>query len=484
MPFCSFDRNAGMYDVTPIENMFLLEYLPTAPEDFLRVYLYARMLCLHPELGDGMDELARALHMDTDKVYDAMTYWERQGLVRRLTDRPPTYAILPVMQGVNGFSNPMESDYYEYRDFNANLQAIFGSELLQPKQYAMANDWINILGFTQDAVLKMVEEKYRRSRAKKPVGFFNKLNETAAQWAERGIRTVEDVERALETDGHVEKAAAAVMKRLSMHRPATTDELRLVSRWLNEWQLSQDEILSACAETTKSRTPTLAYLNSILEGRHNGQGEHFDGMKAVLRELGDSNSPSPEQIKWFGEQINQGFEPETLRLMAAQCSRRKNHSFDDLSWMAGEWAKLNLHEFMDAEAYVQAVNQMRAEVRELLQKCGASRSLQLNDINLYESWISVHSRDLISYAAECARGMDKPMLYINKILSEWEKSGVKTVDEARAQHENRSYTKPASPAAPASNPALNYEQRTSEETNYSSRVIDLSQYYDEEGDQA
>ena len=60
MPFCSFDRESGMYDVTPIENMFLLEYLPTAPDDFLRVYLYARMLCLHPELGEGMDEVARA----------------------------------------------------------------------------------------------------------------------------------------------------------------------------------------------------------------------------------------------------------------------------------------------------------------------------------------------------------------------------------------------------------------------------------------
>ena len=51
MPFCSFSEGAAMFDVTPIENMFLLEYLPTAPDGFLRVYLHARMLCLHPELG-------------------------------------------------------------------------------------------------------------------------------------------------------------------------------------------------------------------------------------------------------------------------------------------------------------------------------------------------------------------------------------------------------------------------------------------------
>ena len=481
MPFCSFDRNAGMYDSTPIENMFLMEYLPSAPEDFLRVYLYARMLCLHPELGDGMDELARALNMDEDKVFDAMTYWERQGLVRRLTDRPPTYAILPVLQGVGGFGNSMESDYYEYRDFNANLQAIFGSELLQPKQYAMANDWMNILGFTQDAVLKMVEEKYRRSRAKKPASFFNKLNETAAQWAERGIRTAEDVERALETDGQVDKTAAAVMNRLSMHRAATKDELKLVARWLNEWNLSQEDIIAACAETTKSRAPSLSYLNSILESRLRGGDNRFDGAKTVLRELGSNEPPTPSQQEWFGKMLDSGFEPETLRLAASQCARKRKHSFDDLEWMVSEWAKLNLYKYEDADSYVQAMNLLRTEVRELLQKAGSGRAPQIADLNLYQGWLDRHPRDLIAYAAECARGMEKPMQYIDKVLSEWAKSGVSTVEAARAQHESRTHVRPQTPAA---NPALDYAQRPAGETKYDSRIVDLSQYYSEEGEQS
>lgn len=481
MPFCSFDQHAGMYDSTPIENMFLLEYLPTAPDDFLRVYLYARMLCLHPELGDGMESVARALHLEEDTVYDAMTYWERLGLVKRMTDRPPTYAILPVMQCMSGLTNPMESDYYEYRDFNANLQAIFGSELLQPKQYAMANDWINILGFTQDAVLKMVEEKYRRSRAKKPHGFFNKLNETAAQWAERGIRTVDDVTRALESDGQVEKTAVAVMKRLSMNRNATADELKLVSRWLNEWRLSHEDVLDACSETTKSRTPTFAYLNSILETRVNGGADRFGGIKAVLRELGSNGQPTPEQLKWFGEKVEQGFEPETIRFAAIQCTRKRKNSFEYLDWMISEWAKLGLYMHQDADAYVQAMNQLHEEVREILKISGTDRAVQPGDIERYNSWTGRFARDLIAYAAGLAKGMDKPMLYIDKVLSQWEKDGVSTVDAARTQHENHSYAKPAAPANGQNNPALNYEQRT--ETDYSGRIIDLSQYYPEEGEQ-
>jgi len=481
MPFCSFDRDAGMFDVTPIENMFLLEYLPTAPDDFLRVYLYARMLCLHPELGDGFEDMARVLHMDEDTLFNAMTFWERQGLVRRMTDRPPTYAILP-MRGGWSAANPMENDYYEYRDFNANLQAVFGSELLQPKQYEMANDWINILGFTQDAVLKMVEEKYRTSRARKPYTFFKNLNETAVQWAERGVRSAEDVAAALEYDERVDKTAAAVMKRFAMHRQATLDEQRLVARWLNEWGFTPDEILAACAETTKSRTPTMAYLNSILESRRKGGGDTFDAVKAVLKELGDGHQPTPDQLDRYEKLLAAGFEPETIRLAAVQCARKRKKRFEEVEWMLGKWAEMKLFRFAEADGYVRDMNRVTAEVRALLEKCGSERRPQLDDIAMYESWTAAFSAELISYAAECARGMQLPMRYIDKLLAEWKKSGVTTPEAARAQHEGRA-SRGAGNASAAQNPALNYEQRSAAETDYSGRIIDLSQYYEEEGEQ-
>ena len=79
-----------------IENMFLIEHMYDAPESALKVYLYARMLALHPELGGDMAETARFLRLDEDAVYKALEYWERQGMARRLTDYPPTYELLPV----------------------------------------------------------------------------------------------------------------------------------------------------------------------------------------------------------------------------------------------------------------------------------------------------------------------------------------------------------------------------------------------------
>ena len=37
MPFFSFADGAAMFDSTPIENLFLMEYLPAAPGEYLRV---------------------------------------------------------------------------------------------------------------------------------------------------------------------------------------------------------------------------------------------------------------------------------------------------------------------------------------------------------------------------------------------------------------------------------------------------------------
>ena len=68
MAFCGFAKGAAMYDTTPIENMFLMEHLPAAPAQYVKVYLYARMLCLHPELGGTAADVAAMLRMDEDAV--------------------------------------------------------------------------------------------------------------------------------------------------------------------------------------------------------------------------------------------------------------------------------------------------------------------------------------------------------------------------------------------------------------------------------
>ena len=65
---------------------------------------------------------------------------------------------------------------------------------------------------------------------------------------------------------------------------------------------------------------------------------------------------------------------------------------------------------------------------------------------------------LIRLAAELARGVEKPMPYMNRLLEGWHAAGVRTEAEARAEHERFQNTR--RDAAPRRVIEQQYEQRT------------------------
>lgn len=470
MPFCSFSEGAAMFDVTPVENMFLLEYLPTAPDGFLRVYLYARMLCLHPELGGEIADVSKALNMEEDAVYNAFQYWEQQGLVEKLSDRPAAYALRPLRGGA-AVQAEIDRDYYKYREYNSSLQNMFGEEeLLGPKHYKIANDWLNVLGFTQEAALKLLEYEMRLPGGRRPDAVFRRTDKRAVEYAERGIRTLEQVERAIAYDDQVYAVARTAMNQLGIHRKPSLNELDCARRWVSEWKLTQEDVIAACAKTIKSRAPSIGYLDAILRARVDaGSDRYFEAVKAALKELGAKNTvPTPDQTKNYATLLEQGFEPEAILLAAVQCARKGKHSFEDLEWMVGKWGEAGVHTRAQAEQYISDMQRATAEMRALLEAAGLSRRPNLDDLECYEAWKQAHSPEMIRCAAECARGTRAPVKYMNKLLSEWQRMGVCTPEAARAQHAATG----GMPRAAAAQ-SQNYQQHS-----YTEADFDKDFYYD------
>ena len=79
MAFCAFDDSAALFDSTPVENMFITEYMLRAPGDFVKVYLYALMLCYHPTPRMSLSSMARDLDMTEEDVERAFKYWDTGG---------------------------------------------------------------------------------------------------------------------------------------------------------------------------------------------------------------------------------------------------------------------------------------------------------------------------------------------------------------------------------------------------------------------
>ena len=489
MAFCSFSDGVAMFDSTSIENIFLIDYMPTAPEGFIKVYLYFRMLAHHPELGGELADVARAMRMDPEEVCDAMDYWERKQLVRRLSDNPVSYELLPMLNA--GSVDPMEREYYRYRDFHNSIQELF-REPVKPQEHARAVDWLNVFGMEQDAITRLLSWQLSRSRAKKPNQgqIFRRAEEWVRRWSEQGIRTLAEVETAIAWEEGPAQTARAVLDRFSLRRQPTRDELECARRWLEDWGYSEEEILRACEGTVKGSNPSFGYLESILKSQMNPEEQHRAELKKVLRALNPMLQPTEGDLTAYAALLKEGFEPGTVRLAAELCHRSQSQpNFESIRIMLEDFSRHQALKEADARAYVAATDQKSARMRALLDRCGLDRRPRKSDLKLLETWMGWHGDALIDYAADCSRGRREPVSYMNKLLTAWHESGVTTVEAAGAEHAAAVAEKAASEKTNAanrpSNPALDYAQREYRDEDFGDDFfINLRQDWNKGGDEA
>lgn len=484
MAFCTFSDGAAMFDATPIENLFLLEYMYDAPEQALKVYLYARMLALHPELGGSAADMAKALRLTEDEVVAALRYWETRALVVRRSDNPPTYQLMPLRTQVPGDAGALDREIYANRDFNNRLQRLFGNALIDQRDLNKASDWVNLLHYERDAVVRLVEYGIAtsRSRSPKPASVFKRMDALAEEWSQKGIRTLQDVERAAAGE-NATGIAKDTLKKLGIGRPPTDEELALVRRWTDEWGYSREQIIAACARTVSARNPTLKYLDSILSSQRTEDSDRFAALSQVLRELNPQSArPTPDQMKRYSALLEAGFAPELIRLAAVQCHRMNKDRFDDLEWRLDIWRKDGVTTPEEAENYMRLMSALSRELREVFRRAGVEeRRPNYGQLETYRGWKERYPDELIAFAAECARNAGGSMAYMDRLLTEWAQAGADTVEAARAQREARRAGRARDGEKPA-NPALDYQQREYRDEDFGDDFfVDLSKYA-EEGD--
>ena len=64
----AFDEQFTMFDVTPVENQFILEQLPGAKGDYVKVYLYGLMHCYHPREDVTPESMSRELGLPVEDI--------------------------------------------------------------------------------------------------------------------------------------------------------------------------------------------------------------------------------------------------------------------------------------------------------------------------------------------------------------------------------------------------------------------------------
>jgi hypothetical protein len=337
-----------MYDATPVENMFINEYLPRADGAFVKVYLYGLMRCYHPEENSSVAAIAKALNMREDDVLNAFEYWDSMGLIRRVSDAVPKYQYINILSKTT--NEELEMDSYQF--FNSHLQSLFGAKrLLRPKDFKIAHGWADELKLPHEVIYRLVELTIEN----RGNGFgLDKLNGEAVQLKAQGARTADDVDQVLMIARAKNRGLDRVLARLGRKSAPSWDDAVMFLDWIENKKFSLEAILEACQETTKG-TPTMAYLNGILSRIHakTQEAPHSKadvgsilekeraGKKSVgevLNAMGIDASPSETWVAWYDRQIARGFTHDALIETAGKYARaaRKIERFDEiLDYFAG-----------------------------------------------------------------------------------------------------------------------------------------------------
>ena len=439
----AFDEQFAMFDITPVENQFVLEYLPGAKGDYVKVYLYGLLCCYHPKKEMDISSMSRELGITEEEILAAFRYWERKGIVRRIKDHPPEWQYINIKQknlmddelpdaGYVQFSREVENGLEGIRNFH-------GSEI------AACYEWTEDLHLPAEVVLMLLKHM-ARTRGK---SFrIRDAEKVAILLSDEKAFTPEEAEQVLSRDEAMNSGFRKILRKMGKKYNPSDANIMLYSKWINEWHFTHDAIEAACDRTGRN-DPSLALVDAILEQIRSSAPENEsildrsavdryeqqrEQLREVLAELGQYGPATPSRMKLYTKMAE--LYPKNIILLAAKECAAKQSSFESVLKLLESWSERGFTTEEQIADHISSFHEKEKFLRSLRSKWAdrdtdpGARFMQL--LERWENGLGF-SREMISLAADMSFEAKKPSAYMDKILSAWAERNIRTPEEAKAE---------------------------------------------------
>ena len=259
MPLCMLSREAALMGVTPVCNIFISDYMPSAPENYVKVYLYGLMLC-HTSRTEA-NELSLALKMSEEEVTAAFCYWQELGLVTFVNADPPEVRYLSPLESEK--SARRVSAGAEYTGLVRTVRALFGERLLSENELRRMIDWVEVFGMSIDCAEEVV--RYCIGIKGRRVSM-NYMDAVAKSWADGGVLTAEAAAEHESRLSRLTTGAQKLKKSFGSSRAVTDAELKAYEKWTKGWGFDEETIMAVAMNITGASDMNFAYLDRVLDG--------------------------------------------------------------------------------------------------------------------------------------------------------------------------------------------------------------------------
>lgn len=436
MAFCSFSKDCDDNSYVTVENKFITKYLPEADGFAVKVYLYGLYLCKNAVSDFSLASMAEVLKTTEENIQDAFAFWEDYDLVAIASKDPFAVEYLPVKSAIG---RPKKVRYEQYADFNKELQRKLG----RVGKFVSAGDYVKYMRFLEETSLQpqalLLIAEYcinKQGEAVSPAYIFNK----ARKLIRGGALTYEQVERELSSynlnEGNLVALFGALGLANATSRKVDEADYSLYRKWTETLGFEKDAIL-ATAKCLKRGS--MNALDITLEDLYERSLKESVAITEFLRErefmtnlafrvgrkLGVKvSNPAPYVEEYISKWCKMGFEDSSLLELALFCMKNGHGSFDEMHSLVEKLTAQGSVSALQVKAYLKEKNDGLKLFSKIQEICGGIRKSMAN-LALTKTWQDWgFSETMILEAAKRSTTSANPLLYMNKILTDWKEAGV------------------------------------------------------------
>lgn len=240
---------------TPIDNVFIDNYMADARGDFIKVYIYILRLG-SSNMNAELEEICSALNLLQTDVQKALEYWENKGLMK-ITQTGTIELISPAIK------EAAKSEVY----FDKSIKEMFNGieklvgRPLSSKELSVYMSFIEDYGFSPELINLLIE--YCSSKKKTDVRYIEKV---ALSWYDAGIRSIDDAQN------HITKFEDKWTKYRQIinymgfkDSEISKPQEEMLEKWLFKFNMSTEVIQEACKiSVMRINECNFKYIDTIL----------------------------------------------------------------------------------------------------------------------------------------------------------------------------------------------------------------------------
>lgn len=436
--FTKLSSEQALNQTITLENLFINEFMPFAPEGYVKVYLLGLSMACCSDGGDNSPQsMAKKLNLELSTVMEAFNYWQEQGLVNITLTEPPVIEYLPVKR--ERFRQKFNKG--KYKAFNEQLHAMLPDRMILPAEYNEYYSLMENMHIDAEAMLAIIAYCVRYKG--KDIGYPYILA-VARNLAHDGITSFEGVNAKLSEFDMNASEITAVIRAMGSRRAADINDRRLYDKWTKNLEFTPDTIVKVAKLLKKGSVEKLDGLLTKMYEKHmlsyaeiedylNSRDALFALAKEITRRLGVYY----EQLDYFIESYvlkwrGYGFGDDILIEIAAYCFKHSVRTAEGMDAIIERYYKMGLTSLDAVNSYLSELALVDDKIKGILSKAGISRNVSDWDRKYYATWSTDWKMpdEVIEYAATKAFGKGG-MAYVNSLLASYNGKNAHTLSEVQ-----------------------------------------------------